>query len=132
MNFTGTRTAPGLGKRINWHLATVAAGFALAASLVVASGVFEGSDGGIVPEPPARISPASSTNAGDTPQVVMYIVGSEAEGLALQQQTFEAGHEAPGVDRHVLVAEYPESEAAVLAAIGESMQLTGFELIDLR
>jgi hypothetical protein len=134
MNFTGTRTHPGFGKRINWHLVTLASGIALAASLVVAGGAFERSAGSnTVAEPLGpRISIDSPAVADGTTRAVLYIVGSEVEGVALQRQASEAGHEAPGVDRRVLVAASPEDEAAVLTAIGESMQLANFEVVDLR
>ena len=134
MNFTGTHTAPGSSKRINRHVVTLASGIALAASVAIASGAIDRSNGGkVVAEPPVTgislDSPLADSNAS---RVVLYIVGTEAEGLALGQQTYEAGHEAPGVDRRVLVADSAEDETAVLAAIGESMQLAGFEVVDLR
>lgn len=133
MNFTGTRTHSGFGKRINWQLVTLASGIALAASIVAASGSFERSSGGtIVAEPPSsRVSLDSPVGVDSATRAILYIVGSEAEGLALQQQTSEAGHEAPGVDRSVLVAASPD-DADVQVAIGESMRDGRLTVLDLR
>jgi hypothetical protein len=133
MNFTGEHTLPGLGRRINWHLVTLVLGIALAVSIVITAGALDraGQTHGDVTAQPVNTVPASSRPATE-PRSVLYIVGSELDGIAFEQVTYEAGHEAPGIDRRVLVADSAEDEGLVLTAIGEAMQGGHFDVVDLR
>lgn len=230
MNFTGGNTLPNIGRRLSWHLVTLAGGLAIAISAGALAGAFErgaspattavtqpvapsipvtqslgaatplqmvyvitGSEaeaaslrsaistyGAAFPElaeaaayshivaienqeqeaqfdtmlamstgelisadigvrvldlrqPGALPSTAAAVSVGQPAHVILYVVGSQAEAIALRQQFHEAGNEAPGnVLRDVLIIDSTASEEMLATAIGEQMAAGGFEIIDLR
>lgn len=143
MNFTGGNTLPNIGKRINWQLVTLAAGLAVATSVIAGLGVMERDTAQTpvaaipnVSEPPAA-STASHTST--RPQVI--IVESQAQADALeaelaadQMAAVMQGYEVPLQQTRILVVSTPEEELALNQTLMEQLELSepGFDIVDLR
>ena len=146
MNFTGGNTLPNLGKRINWQLAVLAGGLALAISAGALAGAFErGSSPSTTavtgPAPvPASIQPAIRSFER-LPQVYI-IVDSPARAAAIQSviSTEAAGMEGLQEDlsrTQVVTIETPEEQAQFDSAFAiASAELdaagVGIRVVDLR
>jgi hypothetical protein len=141
MNFTTGNTPANLGKRINWHVVSLAGGLALALSVMAGPGVIErdptqtpAAAVGNVSEPPTA-STASRTST--RPQVI--IVESQVQADALQaamaadqMATVMQGYEVP--HRQILVVSTPEEGRELYEVLMEQLLLTeqAIEIVDLR
>jgi hypothetical protein len=73
-----------------------------------------------------------SSDIATPAEAIVYIVGSEAEAVALRQQFHEAGNEAPGnVVRDLLVID-ASNQDLFTTVVGEQMATGSFQVVDLR
>ena len=80
------------------------------------------------------ISPGSMDGgAGEPSENLVYIVGSQAEKVVLEQQFHEASaHAVDDTRRSVILVDSPEQEAILNTMAGEQMATGAFEIVDLR
>ena len=89
MNFTGGNTLPNIGKRINWHVVTLAGGLAVAISVMAGLSVIE-KDTSQTRAPAARTVsdlPADSTASQKSVRPQVIIVESQVQADALEAET---------------------------------------------
>lgn len=143
MNLTIGNTTFNTWKRIKLQYVAVACGLAIAASAAIALPGLRSTDESA---PAARPSLAFSTGIrapGQTPHVVFYLVGSEAQAALVRAGVQEAYREqlstgipGPLIQTVAIVANTPDEAVAVQAMVhaanNEEQSGAVYELIDLR
>jgi hypothetical protein len=139
MNLTGGNTLPKIGKRINWHVITLAGGLAVALSVVAGLNVVEKDTTQApatairnVSEPPAA---STVSQASTRPQVI--IVDSQAQADALQADlaldqmaAVMQGYEVPSPS--LAVIDSPDKQYLYNHVIADQMEFGTFDIVDLR
>ena len=107
-------------KRIKTQHIAAAASVGLAVAAAVGGLTLRDSTSSTSPSP---VSPASITRPAPQPETFLYVVGSQAEAIELQDSFATAALES-GVDiqRYIFVADSPEAEAALQVMQAELMQ----------
>jgi hypothetical protein len=141
MNFTGGHTLPDIGKRINWHVVTLAGGLAMAISVMAGLSVTEKDT---TRNPTATVRdvselPAASTASQKSTRPQVIIVESQAQADALEAETAAdqmsavmLGYEVPQTS--FLVVSTPEDEQDLNEFLMEQLLLaeSAFAIVDLR
>jgi len=130
----GISTQGNTWKRIKNQHIIAAAGVALAVSAVIGGVAIR--DSGSSSSAPRSAAPASVSQPAPQPQTFVYVVGSQAEAIELQNAFTGAALES-GVDtyRHVMVVDSAETEEGLQIMQGELLQAgtaDSVTIVDLR
>jgi hypothetical protein len=82
--------------------------------------------------PAAPPAPFNGEALGEQPSPIVYMVGSQAEKIALEQQFHEAGGLGDTTVRSVFVLDGPDANAVYNTIVGEQLESGTFEIVDLR
>jgi hypothetical protein len=141
MNFTAGNTLPNIGKRINWHVVTLAGGLAVAISVMAGLSLME-KDTTRTPAAAVReVSelPTDSTAPQKSARPQVIIVESQVQAEALESETAAdrmaavmQAYEVPQTS--FLVVSSPNEERALNELLMEQLLLAEFtvDIVDLR